>query len=187
LSQARETLARTSRSVGLLNGVITALGPGARGLRALAPSANRAISLLSEVAPLASRTLATASFSAPQITSLLRTAGPVVRLAGKVSKMAGPDLGCVRPYAPDLAAFLSNWAGFAANADAQGHYMRALVQATPVVNGTPLSSQRSVAALGLKYAFPTPPGWSSGQTWLQPQCGAGANALDPAADPETVK
>ncbi|MCW3040820.1 MAG: hypothetical protein JWM31_2725 [Solirubrobacterales bacterium] len=187
LTRANGTLANVDGTLGHLDGLVSDLRPGASALKDLAPSAERAVTLLSRVAPLASGTLATATRAAPSISSLLKTGTPVVGLAGKVAHAAGADLACVRPYIPDVSAFLSNWAGFAANTDDQGHYMRAQIQATPVPNGTPLTSKQSIDALGLGYAFPTPAGWSAGQSWFQPGCGSGPDALDAAKDPETVK
>ncbi|MHB8692553.1 MAG: MlaD family protein [Solirubrobacteraceae bacterium] len=187
MRQAQHTLAHTNTSLTTLQTLINDLGPGAIGLRQVAPIATSAVGSLSLVAPQAAQVLATARSAAPDITSLLTIGQPVVHVAGLDAQTAGSELSCVRPYTPDLAAFITNWAGFAANVDAQGHYMRAQIQATPVPNGTPLNSAQSTRLLGLNYAFPTPPGWSAGQTWSQPQCGAGPNALNPNLDPETVR
>jgi hypothetical protein len=48
----------------------------------------------------------------------------------------------------------------------------------------PTSNFLTLAGGGIKYAMPRPPGLNAGQPWLLPECGAGAQALDPNADPE---
>jgi hypothetical protein len=48
-----------------------------------------------------------------------------------------------------------------------------------------ISTQAFVNATGKQYAEPRPPGLSVGQPWFLPQCGAGPNALNPGADPES--
>jgi hypothetical protein len=94
--------------------------------------------------------------------------------------------GCLRPYTPELAGFLSTWIGYTKNYDAQGHVARILVEAPPVPIGSPLTAEQAVQTHGgnLQYAMPRPPGLNAGQPWFQPQCGAGPDALDPAKDPE---
>ena len=56
----------------------------------------------------------------------------------------------------------------------------------PYPGGTNLSAQQvtKLTGGGTQYAFPRPPGLNAGQPWLVAQCGAAAEALDAARDPE---
>jgi hypothetical protein len=95
-------------------------------------------------------------------------------------------VGCIRPYAPELAGFSSTWSGIGSYFDKTGHYVRVNVIQTPVTPGTTETSAQVVAGSSgsLSYAMPRPPGLNAGQPWFQPQCGAGPGALDPSTDPE---
>lgn len=185
LEAAEATLRRTDRSIRGLDSLTADLGPGARGLRGLAPVARRAVAALDSVAPLATSTLRTGAASAPAITRLLRAGTPFVRRLADVTAHAGAQLDCVRPYTPEIAGFLGTWAGFTQNYDSTNHYARVLSQTPPFQNGTPMTSAQILRTYpGQEYAFPRPPGLNAGQTWLHAGCGAGDKALDPRADPE---
>jgi hypothetical protein len=98
-----------------------------------------------------------------------------------------PMFACLRPYAPDVAGFLTTWAGFTSHYDAGGHYGRAfeLTVIPSLYPGTLLNSQQAIATSpGLTYAFPRPPGMNDGHPYFLPQCGITSSALNPAADPE---
>jgi len=185
LHTTSDTLGRLDRSQSNLHALVADLRPGARGLRRLAGPAQRTLTTLNDVAPLATRTLRTGRRAAPSIRALLREGvGFMPQLRAAMDRLA-PAIACMRPYGPEIAGALGTWAGFAKNYDGLDHYARTLVQAEPYPAGTNLSSQRvSTLVPGVQYAFPRPPGLNVGQAWLQPQCGAGAQALDAARDPE---
>jgi hypothetical protein len=96
---------------------------------------------------------------------------------------------CLRPYAPEIAGFLTSWSSIGAAYDAQANYGRVLLQSFPFPNAMPASAaevQRVIPGLG--YALVRPPGFGAfadpGGTWLQPQCGSGADGVDATKDPE---
>ena len=180
----RATLRHLDASLGGLGGLITDLRPGARGLVGLARPASAALRELRAVAPLAGATLRTGAGAAPSITALLREGTRFMPSFGAVVDQLTPAFACVRPYTPEIAGALSTWSGFAKNYDALAHYARTLVQTVPYGAGASSSSAVLRSAPGTTYAFPRPPGLNAGQTWLQPQCGAGASALEASADPE---
>ena len=180
----RATLRHLDVSLGGLGGLITDLRPGARGLVGLARPASAALRELRAVAPLAGATLRTGASAAPSITALLREGTRFMPSFGAVLDQLTPAFACVRPYTPEIAGALSTWSGFAKNYDALAHYARTLVQTVPYGAGASSSSAVLRSAPGTTYAFPRPPGLNAGQAWLQPQCGAGASALEASADPE---
>jgi virulence factor Mce-like protein len=181
----RDTLARLNTSLTGLDGLVADIAPGARGLVRLAQPATAALSELQTVAPLATHTLASGTAASPGITRLLNEGSGFLPRLGKVLQQLTPAVGCVRPYAPELAGALSTWAGFAKNYDPIAHYARTLVQVLSYPAGVVSSSKQLLgAAPGTSYAFPRPPGLNAGQPWFQPQCDAGSSTLDATADPE---
>lgn len=186
LTTSRATLHRLDGSITGLQDLVGELRPGATALRRMAPAARGALTELRAVAPLTERTLRRGTSAAPELTRLLRTGTPFLPRLGSALDRLAPMAGCLRPYTPELAGFLSTWTGYPKNYDSSGHYARILVQVPPVPVGSPLSSEQAVRAHGgnLSYAMPRPPGLNAGQPSFQPQCGAGRDALDPAKDPE---
>jgi hypothetical protein len=117
---------------------------------------------------------------------LLQQGAPFAEQLRTVLHMAKPIMGCIRPYAPELASLVSTWASFSAEYDANGNYARALLTALPFGAGEKRTSKQVVddSSGTVGYGFPTPPGSIASQPWYQPQCGAGPSGLDPAHDPE---
>jgi hypothetical protein len=95
-------------------------------------------------------------------------------------------LGCLRPYAPEIAGAASNWASYATSHDDVGGYIRLRTLYSPSsLTDTPnLKSDTYAKLTGQTYAMPRPPGMSAGEAWLMPECGVGPDALDPSKDPE---
>lgn len=186
LRESSETLARLDDSLVGLRGLISDLGPGARGLRALAPSARASLAELRSVAPLAASALRRGVRAGAPLERLLKTGTPFMPRLGSALEQLEPIAGCLRPYGPEIAGLLSTWIGFNQNYDAQGHYVRAFVQQPPIPIGTSDTAEQSIEPRKgrLSYAMPRPPGLNAGQPWLQPQCGAGPDALDASKDPE---
>jgi virulence factor Mce-like protein len=190
LSQARTTLARVDSSVGILNDLVDKVRPGAKRLPSFLVDARPAIHQLAILAPQAQRTLATLRHSAPQITSLLHVGTPFLDRARKLGSGLAPQVACVRPYAPEMAAFFANWASFGATYDGTGHLARVHAEAGPTaLKFTPkLGDHTTSTFLNLtgnldSYAMPRPPGYNAGTPWFLPECGAGTRAVDPSQDP----
>jgi phospholipid/cholesterol/gamma-HCH transport system substrate-binding protein len=185
LSSAQDTLARLDPSLTKLNTVVSDIKPGAVKLRDLAAPLGQAITTLGTVAPELNGTLADVQKDAPQITSLLNTAKPVIASATPALNSLEPMAACVLPYAPEIAGFISTWQSMGSYYDAVGHYARVLGQVFPFIDDDPSTPAKLVSGIAnLGYALIRPPGYGADQTWLQPQCGAGASAIDPADDPE---
>jgi phospholipid/cholesterol/gamma-HCH transport system substrate-binding protein len=183
---ARTTLRRLDTSVDTLDRLMTALAPGARALDPVAGRLKSASLLLSDTVRVARATVATGTQVAPTVTAFLKAGQPFLGRLNSTFGTLAPMLACVRPYTPEIAGMLENWVGFTKNHDGISHYARIHVRGGPTaLNGQPFTSATVVAASpGLTYAFPRPPGYSVGQTWLLPQCGAGQQALDPTQDPD---
>jgi virulence factor Mce-like protein len=189
LRETRSTLARLDPSVDTLDGLMTALRPGARELAPVATRLERATRQLARTVPVARRTIATGTQVAPSVTALLRKGVPFMgRLQGTLGRLS-PMLGCLRPYSPEIAGMLETWVGFTKNYDGTSHYARIHVrEGTTSANVNPLTSAQAVGSdHGLRYAMPRPPGLNAGQPWLLPECGAGHAALDAGSDPEAKR
>ena len=190
LQDVRGTLARLDGSVDKLDGLVEDLGPGARALPAFVRDSRPALSELAIAAPLATNTVNTLRASSPQITKLLAEGQPFsVRLAGALSGLT-PHIACIRPYAPEIAGFFTNWSSWPKNYDSISHYGR--VHATngnaSVYNDYPdgISTDAFLNTLGrgMEYAMPRPPGLDDDKPFFLPECGAGPDALNPSKDPE---
>lgn len=181
-----QTLARLNRSLNGLQGLVDDLRPGAARLSAFAPRLRDTLTTLRQVAPQATRTLTTGARTVPAIGGFLRTATPFMPQLGTALRDLAPMVGCVRPYAPELAGLANTWISFQGNTDQFGRYARASEQKSLIPAGSSQDSKQLVDTLKgrLFYAFPRPPGLNAGKPWFLPQCGAGPDALDPAKDPE---
>jgi phospholipid/cholesterol/gamma-HCH transport system substrate-binding protein len=188
LSTSRATLARLDHSLVGLQDLVDKLGAGGAvsALRRMAPPARGALRELRSVAPLAASTLQRGTSAAPSLARLLRVGTPFMPRLGSALQRFAPMAGCIRPYTPEVAGFLSTWIGYTKNFDAQGHYARILVEVPPMTIGTTQNAAQIIGAHSgsLHYAMPRPPGLNAGKPWFQPQCGAGPDALDPSKDPE---
>ena len=122
-----------------------------------------------------------------ELPALQRIGSPAFKNAIRAMRTGQPVIDFLRPYSPDFIGWFRDFGQAAANYDANGHYARTLVQTVGYTAGTSSSSEVLASAPGTTYAFPRPPGLNSGETWLQPQCGAGASALDASADPEGTR
>jgi ABC-type transporter Mla subunit MlaD len=207
LREARGTLAQLNSSVGILTNLITDLRPGAAELSPLASAMGPALTELRSIVPTGVATLEQATAAAPAITRLLGAGIPFMPKVQSVTSKLAPLVACIRPYAPELGgavvagnSWISTYAlerpngapGVTFTGARQGPYVRqhgvramAEASASSVHTVPPgISTQAFVNATGLQYAEPRPPGLSVGQPWFLPQCGAGPNSLNPAADPE---
>jgi phospholipid/cholesterol/gamma-HCH transport system substrate-binding protein len=185
---ATGTLGRFDGSLVGLRALVDDLAPGARDLRTLATPARRALNQLRSVEPLATSTLRSGRRASPKLTRLLETGTRFLPQLGTVLGQLEPVIGCLRPYAPELAGNLSTWTGWNKNYDAGGHYARTfdLLLNAAIAPGTSKNSREVTNGQNgsLYYAMPRPPGLNAGQPWFQPQCGAGPESLDASKDPE---
>jgi hypothetical protein len=207
LIEARGTLARLDSSVGILNGLITDIRPGAAKLSPLAIAIGPTLAALRRIVPIGVSTLSQATVAAPSITRLLDAGIPFTPKVGSVASQIAPMVACIRPYAPELAGAITaadGWLqtyvleqpnaapGITFTGARQGQFVRQHgIRAMPQVSATTLhavppgiTTQAFVNVTGKGYAEPRPPGLSVGQPWYLPQCGAGPNSVNPAADPE---
>jgi virulence factor Mce-like protein len=184
---ATSTFARLDTSLSGLNRLVNDIRPGAPALVRLSGTAETALSTLRRVAPIATATLNNGISAAPSIRKLFTTGTSFMPQAQKALTGFDPMLACLRPYAPDLAGFLTTWPGITKNYDAGGHYARAfeLTVIPALFPGTPLNSAQALKlSPGITYAFPRPPGMNDGHPYFIPQCGITPAALNPADDPE---
>jgi virulence factor Mce-like protein len=187
LSDARATLAHANSTLGAAGTVLTRVAPGVVELGRLAAPLDTALRTLVGVGPDAIATLQSARAAAPALTPLLGKLTTLMPELGSIGRQSVSQLGCIRPYTPDIVAFFSNWADWLATTDGKDRYGRANAEnLLPASNNAQTETPAQAAAQfpGLTYGFPRPPGANAGQPWFLPQCGAGPNALNPAADPE---
>jgi ABC-type transporter Mla subunit MlaD len=205
LRQTRSTLTRVDTSVNNLDALMTALRPGAQRLAPLAAQARPALAELRRILPSATATVEDATNAAPQISALLAAAQPSMKIAPGVFDALSPMIACVRPYAPEAGGALVGGGGAHQNYDLmdpklnptvfysgraqpdgkiQQHSLRAMPMVSASTPEKPLDSQQFAAASGKLYAYPRPPGLTTGQPWFQPECGVTKDALDPSKDPE---
>jgi ABC-type transporter Mla subunit MlaD len=186
LADTRQTLARLDTSVSGLKETVQDAAPGAARLATFARQAQPAVTELSRTAPRLTALLREGQTAAPRIDKLLTVGTP---FAGKIKPIfndLGPILGCIRPYAPELAAATRNWGAMNSGFDRTGHFIRlkALFSASSNTSTPPIDSATFGKVAGQTYAMPRPPGQNAGQPWFIPECGVGPNALDPTKDPE---
>lgn len=188
LADTRVTLRRTDASIDGLDGLVADLRPGLNALKPFIEVASPTATDLRRLAPAASSTLKALRTSAPPITTLLREGVPFSKRLNPVLGTLAEQLTCVRPYAPEIAAFFSNWSSWAQGFDNTSHYgrVKAVFNATSFTGYPATNTDDFIKGPGtnLKYAMPRPPGLNAGKPWLLPECGAGADALDASKDPE---
>lgn len=194
LAQTPTTLVRARRTLDVADATLAAAGalardirPGVTELKHAVPTVNHTLTTLSHVAPNLRATLRTVHQAAPDVNDLLRRATTLTPQLASIGHQAAPEVGCIRPYAPEIAGFATGWADFTNGADADGRYARANVTSiipAPYTAAPQTSDELTKAFPSLLYSFPRPPGMNAGQPWLQPQCQAGPDALDASKDPE---
>lgn len=183
--EVRSTLSRLDTSVDSLDGFVKDLKPGATQLGLLSRDLRPALADLKRTIPVAVTTFRTARKTAPGITSLLRQAQPFSDKAAPVFAELAPAIGCIRPYAPEISALLTQWTSFNQGFDKFGHLGRIWGNfGAAGVTSNPLNAQEFTSVTGQGYAYPRPPGLDSGKPVFVPECGITADGLDPSKDPE---
>jgi ABC-type transporter Mla subunit MlaD len=186
LAAVRTTLANADPTLKLAALVTGRLAPGIQQARLLAAPLDRVLGTVRSAGPVATTTLRIARKAAPSIDKLLAQLTTTAPLVKSVSGQAAPEVGCIRPYTPEIMALGSGWGDFTSFSDSHDPFIRM----TPkVLVPAPTNANTSTAATvvatnpGLKYSYPVPPGYTSGQSWFQPQCGITPDVLNPAHDP----
>ena len=185
LTQVKGTLNRLSGSIGHLNGLVTALAPGAAQLRTMAADLLPAMTDLRTTIPVADQTLQVGTAASPQITTLLKETLPFSKQASPAFTQLAPMVGCIRPYAPEIAGLLTTWSSWPQDYDQIGHLGRLDgYTGLAALTTSPENSATYSALTGQGYALIRPPGFNGGETWFQPQCGDTQAGLTAADDPE---
>jgi ABC-type transporter Mla subunit MlaD len=159
--------------------------PGAKELRALAPVSNRVTGTLATTTPRFAELLRTSNRALPDIARFIERSEHVLPTAGKALSGVTDGIACVRPYAPELAGYLSTMAAAHASYDANGHYIRFGLATYPGTTPSTMTPAEMMARFPrLHYAMVRPPGINVGQPWFQPECGVTPAGLDPVRDLE---
>jgi phospholipid/cholesterol/gamma-HCH transport system substrate-binding protein len=165
----------------------TALGPGVAQLNELAEPLDGTLHELVSVEPTAVHTLNTVKTQGPSIDRLLTSARttlmPELSTLGPV---AAKEVGCIRPFTPDIMGFLQGWSGFLGVGENSPHinFLHSYISVLPVPNATPINSVQAtklLPALGVENEGV--PGTSWNQPWYQPQCNITADSFNPNDDP----
>ena len=188
LQAAQRTLANLSRTLPTLETLVSDIAPGASGLRVIALPLDEVLTRLNQVAPELRNTLRAGVAAAPSTTGFLSQGSSSLPALIRALESIGPVIGCLRPYAPELAGSLAVSVSSYAPYDNMGHYLRTLLVNSDIPEGaaeTDTPAQIVKQYSEMHYAFPRPPGLNVGQPWFQPQCGVTQAALDAADDPES--
>jgi virulence factor Mce-like protein len=187
LAQANTTLTGARQTLERAADLTDHLAPGVRELRKVAAPLNTTLKSITAVSPSLRATLATAKSSTPQINKLLSRVTSVSPQVESIGKQATTQVGCLRPYTPELLALTTTWGDFLSSTDGHDRYLRAQIQNYLPAFGPDIpydSLEASKLFPQLRFAFPKPPGYNANQPWFQPQCGVGPDVLDPAKDKE---
>lgn len=184
LDVARRTLHHADASLVAAEDVVRRLDPGVRELRTLAAPLNRTLTTLRRVSPDARATLATLRRATPSLDPLLDKVTTLMPRIKGIGSELDKQGNCLRPYTPEIAGFFSTWAGMTGVTDNKDRFMRAHAVVYPFAAGTQSSGEIKQAFPFLRYGFPRPPGWNSGQPWFIPECKLGTDTIDPFQDPE---
>ena len=188
LSAARTTARHVDTTLRNALALTNRLKPGVTRLQRLSSPLNRLLRTITRVGPDARSTLATLGDATPALDDLFdRARDPLMGQVESISKQAAPQVGCIRPYSPEIAGTAGTWAAFWGTGDRKDKFFRSQVGIHPTMNETPVdvaTYQKLLPKGSLEFAFPRPPGEIVDQPWFQPQCGITRDALDPSKDPE---
>jgi phospholipid/cholesterol/gamma-HCH transport system substrate-binding protein len=95
----------------------------------------------------------------PGLLAALESVSPQLDTAGDD---LAPVLSYLRPYTPEAAGWISNWASAAGNYDSRGHYLRVFVQE----GGSSINQNPGVMPPGIVKKTTRLPGEAEGQTWI---------------------
>jgi ABC-type transporter Mla subunit MlaD len=188
IGQTVQTLAHVRATLGHAVVLTDALAPGVRQLRQTTAPLTRVLETLRSVTPYAVTALAAPQRAALSSgASLLRTLGSIAPTLRSTASKAATQVGCLRPYTPEIVGFGETWGDWMSPVDNQDHLIRAQIQSfLPANNNSTLYTPEYAVTHfpGITYGFPRPPGELAGQPWFQPQCGVTQASLDPSQDRE---
>jgi hypothetical protein len=186
LRQTRTTLTKADVTLRDTADLTDRLAPGVTELRRTATPLRTVLAKLRRIAP---PTLAALKHSYGAY-----VAGEIGDVVGKetgnlesLTKQATTQIGCLRPYTPEIGLFATTWGDWMSGVDATDHTARAQVQnyMPAAFNSVPYTPETAAKAFpGLTYGMPRPPGALANQPWFQPQCGVGPDVVDPSKDQE---
>jgi ABC-type transporter Mla subunit MlaD len=188
IGQTERTLAHARTTLTHAVTLTDALAPGVRQLRLTTAPLTRTLQTLQGVTP-----YAVAALAAPQRAALgdgatlLRTVASIAPTVRSTAAKAATQVGCLRPYTPELVGFGETWGDWMSPVDNSDHLIRAQIQNFLPANNNSTGYTPAFAVAhfpGITYGFPRPPGELAGQPWFQPQCGVTAASLDPSKDRE---
>jgi len=186
LRQTRSTLTRADVTLRETAELTDRLGPGVVQLRRIAKPLRTVLAGLSKITPSARLALSKsrgADVMGDFFYRLSDISGPVE----SIGKQSTKEVGCLRPYTPELLLFATTWGDFISGVDEKDHIIRATIQnfMPAAFNSVPYTPEQAAKTFpGLDYGFPRPPGALANQPWFQPQCGVGRDVVDPSQDQE---
>jgi virulence factor Mce-like protein len=186
LRQTRTTLTRADVTLRDTGKLTDALEPGVSELRRTATPLRRVLAGLRRVAPPA-RAALNESQGLEDIGQFGDQASRMAKTLQSFAKQTTTQVGCLRPYTPELMLFGSTWGDWMSGVDEKDHVARAQVQnyMPAAFNSVPYTPEQAARLFpGLTYGFPRPPGALADQPWFQPQCGVGPDVVDPSKDQE---
>jgi ABC-type transporter Mla subunit MlaD len=173
LNEAKQVTGKLSRGVTQIDEDAKPLDSVLVTLKNDAPNVNSALTSLHSATPSLNPLLTDVTALSPTLES--------------IGAQGNTALACVRPYAPDIVAFTSDWADFLSGTTGKDHYFRAMVQSElPALDNAENynSGQLHKDYPSATYAYPPPPGYAAGQPWYISQCNEGTNTTNPDDDPE---
>lgn len=191
LRAARATAGRVDVTLETARRVTDALAPAVAPLRSVSTPLRSTLRTVKDIGPDATRTLRTLDRAAPRLTTLSdKVTKPLLPSVEKIGEQAAVQVGCLRPFSPEIGGLAVNWATlWGAAGDSMDKIFRAQVGLVPYPNETTVSSgtvSKLLPAGALRMAFPRPPGQLVNKPWFQPQCGITEDALDISKDPEAT-
>jgi virulence factor Mce-like protein len=185
LAETRGTLAHADRTLAHADTLASRLHPGVEAIRRATPDLQAVLQGIIGVAPPLETGLQSLRGASPPLSDLFVQARANSPQLDSLATQATPQVGCIRPFAPEIAGLASVWNGFLVYGDKTDKYARVTGSVLPFQGVTTLNSgQVEQLFPQLRYAFPRPPGEVAGQPWFQPQCDLGPDTLVPADDPE---
>jgi len=189
LAQTQTTLSRLDATASQLRPLLTQLAPGARDLRSLGQKLQPALDGLQVVTPAADQAATAAQAAASPIAALLPTLGRFLGsdTAPVLSPLA-PMLGCIVPYAPEIAGFLSNWDSWLDHRDGAPSYgLYHIIEGTSSSPSPPLTTVLAARMPGVIYSRALAPGEAGGAPWELAQCGYTQTLRNPSSDPQNPR
>lgn len=186
LRQTRTTLTRADVTLRDTADLTDKLAPGVVELRRTASPLRTVLAGLRKVTP-AARAALRKHREAYVGGDFLFDVGHIAPALQATAEKATKQIGCLRPYTPEIVLFATTWGDWMSGVDAKDHVIRATVQnyLPAAFNSVPYTPEQAAKLFpGLEYGLPRPPGALANQPWFQPQCGVGPDVVDPSKDQE---